>query len=59
MNFLIFMLKVILMPALVCLMAAPLFLEYLSFRKDRNEGISHKRFRLLAFSVVLFTSQEL
>lgn len=54
MNFLIFMLKVILMPALVCLMAAPLFLEYLSFRKDRDEGISHKRFRLLAFSVVYF-----
>lgn len=54
MNVLIFLLKVILMPALVFLMGLPLLLEYLSFRKDREKGISHKRFRLLLFSVVYF-----
>ena len=54
MGILLFILKVLIMLGLICLMAAPLFLEFLSFRKDKEAGISHKRFRILLYSVVYF-----
>lgn len=54
MNVVMTLLKGLLMIGLVCLMAAPLLLEYLSYKKDREDGLSHKRFRLFVFSVVYF-----
>ena len=37
MNVLLFLVKALLMPALVFLMGLPLLLEYISFRKDREK----------------------
>ncbi len=54
MEILWLLLRVFLMIALVCLMAIPLLLEFLSFRKDKKNEISDKRFRILLFTVVYF-----
>lgn len=54
MDVLWFILKILLMPLLVALVGAPLFAEYLSFRKDKQDGITHKRFRIFVYSVVFF-----
>lgn len=45
-------LKLVLMLALVALIAVPFLAEYLSFRKDKKNKISYKRFRILVFTVV-------
>lgn len=52
MEFIIFIFKILLLLAAVFVMMAPLLSEYLSFRRDREKGITHKRFRLLVFALV-------
>lgn len=54
MKFIIILLKIILMLALVLLVASPLIFEYLSFRKDKKNEITHKRLRVLLFTVLYF-----
>lgn len=54
MKILVFLLKILLMIGSVCLAAAPLFFEYRSFRKDKEEKITYKRFRVLVFTAVYF-----
>ena len=52
MGFIIVVLKLLFILASVFLMFLPLLLEYLSYRKDCKNGISHKRFRLMAFAFI-------
>lgn len=50
MDFIIVVLKILLTLASVFLMLSPLLSEYLSYKRDCESGISHKRFRLLLFA---------
>ena len=52
MKFLVVTLKILLIIALVALMAAPLLVEYFSYRKDKKAGISYKRFRIILYTLV-------
>ena len=52
MGFIIVVLKILLMLASVFVMFLPLFLEYLSYRRDCKTGISHKRLRLMVFALL-------
>lgn len=52
MKFLWTLCKCLVMLALVCLAFYPLLAEYLSFRKERKKGVSHKRLRILVFTLV-------
>lgn len=45
-------LKILLMLGAVFIMMLPLLLEYLSYKRDCETGISHKRFRLTVFSLL-------
>ena len=56
MKTLIVILKIILMLGLVCLMFSPIISEYMSFRRDRKNKITHKRFRLVVFSFLYFVA---
>lgn len=47
-----FLLEILLLFATVLLMLSPLFAELLSFNRDRKNKLTHKRFRLLVFSLV-------
>ncbi len=42
--------KILIILAIVTFMAMPLIMQYVSFRKDKKEKISYKRFRLLVFT---------
>ena len=42
------------MLGLVAVVAIPLIGEYLSFRKDKKDKITYKRFRVFAYSVIYF-----
>lgn len=52
MDFIVVVLKILLMLASVFVMMLPLLLEYLSYKRDCENGISHKRFRLMIFGLV-------
>ncbi len=52
MELLIVILKILLILGTVLLMAAPVFIEYLSFKKDKKNAISYKRFRIVVFSLI-------
>ena len=54
MKVLWFILKILIMLGLVAVVAIPLIGEYLSFRKDRKDKITYKRFRILVYSVIYF-----
>ncbi|MBQ9746507.1 MAG: hypothetical protein IJW21_06760, partial [Clostridia bacterium] len=49
-----FAVKIIFILAMVLLMAAPFLFEYLVFRRDRKNGISYKRFRIMIFAALYF-----
>lgn len=50
MKTVIVIIKIAAVFAAALLPAVPVFIEYLRFRKDKEEGISHKRFRVLVFT---------
>ncbi|MBQ9930355.1 MAG: hypothetical protein IJO72_06220 [Oscillospiraceae bacterium] len=52
MDFIIVVLKILAMLASVFVMFLPLLLEYISFRNDCEEGLSHKRLRLMIFGLL-------
>lgn len=52
MNFLINTVKVIAIFATVLLVALPLIIEHRSFKKDKKNKISHKRFRIVIYTVL-------
>lgn len=52
MDFIIVVLKILLTIASVFVMLFPLLSEYLSYKRDREEGITHKRFRLMLFAFI-------
>lgn len=54
MKVLWFILKILIMLGLVAVVAIPLIGEYLSFRKDKKDKITYKRFRIFAYSVIYF-----
>lgn len=54
MNVLWFLLKILILLGLTALVAFPLFAEYLSFRKDKENKITYKRFRIFVYAAVYF-----
>lgn len=54
MKVLWFILKILIMLGLVAVVAIPLIGEYLSFRKDKKDKITYKRFRIFVYSVIYF-----
>lgn len=54
MKVLWFILKILIMLGLVAVVAIPLIGEYLSFRKDKKDKITYKRFRVFVYSVIFF-----
>ncbi len=52
MGFLKFMIKVLIILAMVLLMAAPFFLEFFTYRRDKEKKICYKRFRIVVYTGV-------
>ncbi len=52
MEFLKFVLKVLIILGTVALAASPLLIDYLTFRKDKENKISYKRFRIVIYAVI-------
>ena len=52
MTFLKVAVKLLIIVFLAVLPLLPLAAEYIGFRRDKQKGISHKRFRLLVFMVL-------
>ena len=50
MTFLTGLLKILFIIATILLMAAPLAMEFLTFRRDKIKKISYKRFRIIVYT---------
>ena len=52
MDFITVFVKILIILLLAFLPSVPLVFEYMSFRKDKENGISHRRLRMVVFSVI-------
>ena len=52
MEFLIVLIKVLVMLAMVLLIAAPFALEFYTFRRDKTKKITYKRFRIVVYTAI-------
>lgn len=52
MGFLRFMIKVLIILAMVLLIAAPFFMEFFTYRRDKEKKICYKRFRIVVYTGV-------
>ena len=52
MEFMKFLIKTLIILAMVLFMALPFLIEFYTFRSDKNKKISYKRFRAVIYTVV-------
>ena len=52
MKFLKFLIKMLIILAMVLLMAVPFIVEFFTFRRDKSKKITYKRFRIVIYTVV-------